>query len=374
MALGALAVLGDLAKGRLADIDRSAVPHTEAPSLDPLYWLDYTDSAYALMEDDKMESAVMHFLDGCKREVAFKTTDDAGAEVIKYRKEKFNPKPSDVAEVYKLLAQLTHVEAGAIDPPFFLDRGTGKHKGLDAANLIPCRNGLLDVTTGKLRAPTQQFFTRTALKIDYDPKAECPLFRKFLTEVLCDDGLTLLMQQWLGYLITTDVSIQKFLYLQGKPRSGKGTISRIIDQLVGPDNVASHTLRDLAGGCGREDLIGKSLLKFNDMNTSDKQALNEAASIVNSITGQDRLHIQRKFKGAIDIVPKMHVKIGNQFPDFGDHAAAIGARMIPIPFRVSFEGREDTKLTDKLLAELPGILYFALAGLRDLREWAHPRR
>jgi len=41
--------------------------------------------------------------------------------------------------------------------------------------------------------------------------------------------------------------------------------------------------------------------------------------------------------------------------------------MLVFPFSVSFEGREDHGLLDRLLAEVPGATNWALAGLRDLR-------
>jgi phage/plasmid-associated DNA primase len=177
---------------------------------------------------------------------------------------------------------------------------------------------LLDITTRKEYPATPQYFTRTALPIKYNPKAKCPLFRKFLADVLNDDGLFALMQQWFGHLITTDVS---------------------------------------------------------EVNAGNRQILEDAISVINGITGEDRQHIQRKYKGALDLAFKLHVVLmGNGYPDFGEHAAAFGARVDVIPFRISYAGREDTTLTARLLDELPGILNFALDGLKDLREGATPRK
>jgi putative DNA primase/helicase len=334
-------------------------------------WLDWDGSAYQMIEDDTIKSEILLWLDKCKELAAYDELDAEGKPTgkRKFRPEKFNPKEADVSQVDSLLAHAFHIKEGAMSPPFFLDGGTGEHEGLDPANLISCQNGLLDITTRTMYRATPQFFTRTALPLSFDPAAECPLFRTFLFQVLADDDLVRLMSQWFGYLITSDISIQNILYMQGVPRSGKGTTARVIDALVGKRNVASHTMSDLAKNFGREGLLGKSLLKFTDMNTGIvKPALNEAVSIVNAITGQDPIHIDRKFKGSLDIDLRAHVVfIGNSFPDFGDHTAAIGERIKVIPFRISFANKQDTELTAKLLAELPGILNFALDGLDDLR-------
>lgn len=332
-------------------------------------WLDWDGSAYQMIEDDTIESELLIWLEGCKQRVAYEVPDANGEKATKFRLEPFNPKPSDVANVNVTLARWYHVKQGAMKPPFFLDGGTGAHAGLDPANLISCQNGLLDITTRKMYPATPQFFTRTGLPITYDEKAECPQFRAFLSEVLADEGLEALMQQWFGHLITTDVSIQKLLYLQGVPRSGKGTIGRVLDALVGPNNVASHKLRDVAKDFDLESMIGKSLLKVSEVNAGNPQIFGEAISTINGITGEDRTHIQRKFKGSLDVDLNTHVVLmGNGYPDFGVHAAAFGARVNVIPFRITFAGREDDTLTKRLLAELPGVLNFALDGLVDLRE------
>jgi len=292
--------------------------------------------------------------------------DGAGNIKQKFRPEPFNPKANDLAEVSKALKHLDLIDKGALAPPFFLDGGTGDHAGLDPKNLISTQSGILDMTTLREYPATPQFFTRTALPLSYNATALCPQWDKFTTEVLVDPQLVALLQQWFGFLLTTDMTIQRFLYLQGRPRSGKGTCGRVLDALIGPRNIASHTLQDLAGGFGREGVIGKALLKITEL-SGDKKQLLQGAAFINGITGQDPLHIERKYKGALDIVPAFHIVVmGNGFPDFGDHAAAIGERMDVLPFRKSFYGKENTKLTAELLTELPGILNWALAGLASL--------
>jgi putative DNA primase/helicase len=46
----------------------------------------------------------------------------------------------------------------------------------------------------------------------------------------------------------------------------------------------------------------------------------------------------------------------------------IATRFVPVLFSESFLGRENDKLTEELLTELPGILNWGIAGLRRLRE------
>ena len=59
-------------------------------------------------------------------------------------------------------------------------------------------------------------------------------------------------------------------------------------------------------------------------------------------------------------------------PQLGDDSAALASRFLILTTRVSFLGREDPRLLeDRLLPERDGILHWALAGLRRLRERRH---
>jgi putative DNA primase/helicase len=192
----------------------------------------------------------------------------------------------------------------------------------------------------------------------------------FLDEVLeGNTELILLMQQMFGYLITSDTSQQKIFYFRGVPGSGKGTIMRVLDALIGERNICNPSIADLAERSTLNDMSACTLAKITDMNTSNAAHLSEAASNLNRISGEDPVHVFRKFKEGINV--KMGLRFlmaGNQFPNFGQHANALRRRLIVIPFDKSFEDCADVALSAKLIAELPGILNWALDGLASLRE------
>jgi putative DNA primase/helicase len=58
----------------------------------------------------------------------------------------------------------------------------------------------------------------------------------------------------------------------------------------------------------------------------------------------------------------------NPLLHFTDASGVIASRFVPVLFQESFEGRENIKLSEELLEELPGILNLAMEGLRRLRE------
>ena len=60
--------------------------------------------------------------------------------------------------------------------------------------------------------------------------------------------------------------------------------------------------------------------------------------------------------------------MSNELPRFTDAADALTSRMLILELARSWYGKEDVGLTDKLIAELPGILLWAIEGWNRLRE------
>lgn len=63
----------------------------------------------------------------------------------------------------------------------------------------------------------------------------------------------------------------------------------------------------------------------------------------------------------------------NQLPNLPDRGSGLSSKMLVLPFSVSFLGREDFELEDKLKDELPGILNWCLKHLQGLRRDANAK-
>jgi putative DNA primase/helicase len=280
----------------------------------------------------------------------------------------FGPRDADVSQVSHALARQNHIPPGTMAPPSFLP-GEMDWSFLDPRDVISCRNGLLQISTRKLWVSSAQFFTRTALPIEFDPDARPVRWLTFLEEVFDGDvELILLAQQMFGLLLTSDTSFQKIFYFRGVTGSGKSTIMRVLDALIGERNICNPTIAALAEKNTLNDMTGATLAKVTDANTDDGRDTSKAASIMNAISGEDPVHVFRKFKDGINV--KMRVRFllsGNQYPKFGEHATAIARRLLVLPFNRCFDDVADPDLSAKLIAELPGILNWALEGLVSLR-------
>lgn len=246
----------------------------------------------------------------------------------------------------------------------------------DPVDTIAFPNGVLDLrefANGRPEAftpATPLFFTQVGREFTFDPQAPQPVqWLSFLSSVFGGDrGAINLLQEWFGYLLTTDISLHRMLMIVGPPRAGKGTIREIIARLVGVNNVIAPTLGELAETFGLEPLIGKTVAMIADARLSgrpDREAISERLL---SITGGDPQTINRKNRQKITVnLSARFVLFSNEVPRLPDSSGAIMTRLCMIGLNRSFVGREDRGLLARLLTELPSIFIWAIEGWRRLR-------
>ena len=181
------------------------------------------------------------------------------------------------------------------------------------------------------------------------------------------------IQKWFGYSLTPDTRQQKILLIVGPRRSGKGTIARTWEALLGDGNVASPALSSLGTRFGLWPLDGKLLAIFKDARVTgnSSERIMTVERLLN-ISGEDSIDVEPK--GLKAVKKKLFSRLvifSNDEPDFHESSGALAGRMNPLKLTEDYFGREDHGLGDRLLAELPGILNWAIQGLDKLREDGH---
>ena len=173
----------------------------------------------------------------------------------------------------------------------------------------------------------------------------------------------------MGYLLTTDTSQHKILLVVGPMRSGKGTIARVISALLGDNNVAGPTLAGLCGDFGLQELVDKPAAIISDARLAKTRDASIAVERLLSISGEDALTINTKYRPLFTTkLPTRITIMSNEIPNLADTSGALASRLLVLRLRESFLGREDHGLLQDLLAELPGILNWALEGRDRLHE------
>lgn len=290
-------------------------------------------------------------------------------DVIKANVQKFYSrfKPSDtlVRGVFNSFKDLVTVNLTD------LENGTWLDSGVSAGNMACFKNGLVDFgsATPLMIEHTPNFFTFNELEYDYMPGAKCPNFIKFLHSVWPNDpDLILQLQEWMGYCLVSDISLQKFALFIGKSRSGKGVLTDVISEMVGRSNSVAPPLARLTNDSTLHSMSKARVALIPDAHSVHHAKRDDVLSVLKAITGCDPMDYHVMYKGTQTSVFKVKFILStNNMPEFIDASGALVNRMLVFPFNISFAGRENPNLREELLAEVSGIAQWALEGLQRLR-------
>jgi putative DNA primase/helicase len=324
----------------------------------------WNQSHYAVMPDDRLRSELYAFF-----ELGHKRVQDR--ESKHWALLPFKPTKGIINSTIDALRGRIYIEA---TPPCWLSRNEDLP---DPRELVVAKNGIVDMTADTptlFHSPMPELFTLNALNYDFIPDAPAPVaWLHFLNQLWSDDPQAIqLLQEWFGYVVSQDTSQQKILMLLGPPRSGKGTIARVLTQMISVANVCGPTLASFAQNFGLWALLGKQLAIVSDARLSGKTDQAVVVERMLSISGEDCLSIDRKNQPPIHVtLPTRLMIISNELPRLSDSSGALVDRLLILPLTHSFLGKEDTGLTEKVCHELPGILLWALEGWRRLQKRGH---
>jgi len=326
------------------------------------YW-QWEENAYREIEVGKVEQTLLHFLERAKIEYRNKE-DDA----VNYGE--FPITPHNVNSIEKMLKMRVFQPTSDAVPYWTGGESSEIPSSVtDPSQLIFGKSKILNLADMGILPPSPRWFNFAALDFDYDPNAECPQWHAFLDSTFGDDEESKqTLMEWMGLCLTSITKFQKALFLVGKIRSGKGTISRILQKIVGSHNSVTPNSSDFGERFGLEPFIGKTLAVTSDARINRLFATQLVERVLN-ITGEDTITINRKNKSIL--VVRLQTKlmfISNEIPNVIDKSGAFASRFIFLKLPKSFYGEEDLELEDKLSSELPGILRLAVRHLQSLLE------
>lgn len=227
------------------------------------------------------------------------------------------------------------------------------------------KNGLLDMETFELSEHTPEYFSVGQVPYEYDPGAQAPEFKKFLTTITRDSDSTIRMiQEMFGYCIRDGNAKHKVFYLYGETaRNGKSTTAKILCGLIGWANVSTLTLAQLASDrtSTLTSLINKQVNFADEISSKFIDS-----SRFTSMSAEGVVEIDPKFKTAfLYKVTAKFVIACNDLPRFQD-SQGMKHRMISIPFRYQIPESERIDRYEDLLLEkeASGILNWAIEGAK----------
>lgn len=250
-------------------------------------------------------------------------------------------------------------------------------------SLFNVKNGTIDLETGQIRKHDREDYLTKVCQIDFNPKAECPLWEKFVYQVMGEDlELAHFLQTWFGYCLTGDTREQKVPIFWGTGSNGKSVMLNTMLNVLGGDygHVAPPNLllakkhedhpTVLAG------LFGKRLVSCSE---SDEGArLNEA--LIKQLSGGETIAVRKMYQDFWEYRPSFKlVLLTNHKPSVRGTDPGVWRRLLLIPFVQKFwdpdkgedgpeELRQDKQLEKKLLSESPGILNWLVTGAKNWYE------
>ncbi|MCL4867824.1 MAG: toprim domain-containing protein [Anaerolineae bacterium] len=247
-------------------------------------------------------------------------------------------------------------------------------------DLLNCNNGVVDLRTGALypHEPGQRF--TYCLTTDYVAKADYSDWLLFLMDVTghrdeaginhIDEELIAWLQMAVGYSLTGYTREGCIFYLYGPTRSGKGTFTQTMLNLLGTPlggsidfNVLTQQRSEDSQNFALAPLKPCRLLVGNEPGKYER--FNEAK--MKQLTGEDPVRCAYKNRDQFEYLPQFKIWLSSNWPfnaDTSDDAAWGRARVVIFPN--SFLGREDKGLKGRLQSPdgLRGVLAWAVEGAR----------
>ena len=97
-----------------------------------------------------------------------------------------------------------------------------------AVDKINFRNGTLNLMTMGLARHDWKDYFRYVLPYDYNPGADCPMFRRYLDEVMPEKEAQDVLAEYIGWLFIPELKLEKILFLYGSGCNGKSVFVEII--------------------------------------------------------------------------------------------------------------------------------------------------
>lgn len=239
--------------------------------------------------------------------------------------------------------------------------------------LLNALNGTLDLKTGKLLSHCRDNLITKLAPVKYDPDAECPGWTAFLDRIMGgNSGLINFLKQIVGYALTGDTTEQCFFLLYGCGENGKSTFIETIRFLLGDYSQQADFSTFLAKRFdtgGSNDLAALKGARFvSACEANAGRSLNE--SLVKQLTGGEAVRVRFLYSEFFEFYPMFKLFLAtNHRPRIKNQDNAIWRRVKLIPFAVTIpKAEQDSRLLQKLTAETPGILNWALQGCREWLE------
>jgi putative DNA primase/helicase len=228
--------------------------------------------------------------------------------------------------------------------------------------LLNTPGGVIDLRTGTLRDHRADDYMTKITAVA--PGEGCPLWIEFLTKITGSDAdLIAFLQRAAGYALTGITTEHALFFGYGTGGNGKGTFLNTLQAIMG-NYAATAEMDTFTASQGERHTADVAMLRGARLVTAQEteEGRRWAESRIKALTGGDPITAHFMRQDYFTYVPQFKLFIaGNHKPGLRNVDEAIRRRLHLIPFAVKIPADErDPRLADKLRAEWPGILAWAI--------------
>lgn len=238
--------------------------------------------------------------------------------------------------------------------------------------LLNCQNGTLDLRKLTLRMHDPADLITKVTRAKYDGAALSSTWLGFLESSLPDVDVREFLQRFAGSALIGKVLDHVLVIATGTGRNGKGVLSRAVSKALGDYAITGSNSMLIASKYGQQSageqaskmrLRGSRWVVMAELEKGSKLA----PSVMKSLTGGDTIEAKYMGQNPVQFAPSHSIFMEtNYLPTVDAEDAAVWARLRVVPFDVSFKGKEDKTLEDRIDADLDAVLAWIAAGL-----WAY---
>jgi putative DNA primase/helicase len=243
--------------------------------------------------------------------------------------------------------------------------------------LLNVENGTIDLRTGELGPHDPADFITKIAPVAFDPEAKCPTFLRVVNWITKGDReFVNYLRRAFGYCLTGDTTEQVFFFVIGPGRTGKSVLANVLRELLGEyglqASMDSFLAKQYDNGIPTDiaRLRGARVVVATEANF-DRQ-IDEAK--LKTMTGGDPLVARFMRQDLFQFMPEFKLLlIANDFPRVRASSDAFWRRVRVIPIDRKIPAKQvDPNLMEKLRAEYPGILAWAVRGCLSWQQHGLP--
>lgn len=246
-----------------------------------------------------------------------------------------------------------------------------------SSDVVYATNGYFCIRTGQRVEPDPNTIYGRQLDACFVPGTDdgCPVFDGFLYHFSGgDSSVEELLVAVLGYMLLPGTPAKHMFFMGYAPHSGKSTISRFIQRVLGDASTSSLDIQDFANDFKVAQLVGRTA-NFG-LDVAGGQLNKHAVAKIKTLTGNDSITVNAKYEPTLS--HKCYAKLlfcGNEPFYLSRYDEAFYDRLICIPADYSIpEDMRDFHLEEHLYAERDQIVTRCLLAVGEVarNNWIFP--